>query len=179
MKIIHALKELPLIDKKITKNTQLLEKYSAAVANGEHVKLSFKSIEEQTQEVNSLLQSNKDLVQSRASLRRNLAITNATVFVAIDGQERTITEWIEYRQYGLKALMNTFSSLSDQRAVMEVVKTPANPQEGVKVIKFYDEKFKNEELSKIMELQNKIDTTLEVVNATTDLIEAPVAKQAK
>jgi len=65
MKIIEALKEIPLIEKKIKKNNDDVLRYSATVDNGTPV-LYFPTLEEQKQKVLSTVQSTKDLVARRA-----------------------------------------------------------------------------------------------------------------
>lgn len=170
MKIIQALKELPLIEKKIQKNIELIKKYAAAVDNGK-VQLFFDTVDAQRQQITSLIQSNNDLVSLKAKIRRDLATTNARTPVTINGKTYTIAEWIELKQHGLENMRNTFAALDDLQATRAAMTAPPNPTTGVKVVRFYDEVFKNSQLSEVLELQNTIDTILEIVNATTDIIE--------
>lgn len=172
MKIIEALKELPLIDKKLTKNEQLLLTYSASVDAGTiYNSLKFASAEEQTKQVASLIQSSEDLVSRKAKIRKVLSKTNATIEVTIDGNVKTISEWIEYRKAGLNLLQRSYNQLQDNQCIREVQSTKFDGQQGIKVIRHYDEATRNAKLNAILELASKIDTTLETVNATTDLVE--------
>lgn len=172
MKIIEALKELPLIDKKLQKNAQLIATYAASVDAGTvYNSLKFPSVEAQTTEVNALLQSTESLVQRKARIRRALAITNAATSVTIGGHTRTITEWIEYRASGINFISDAYSKLQETNAANDVRNTKFDGTQGIKVVRHYDEKAKNEKLTQLMEIQSKIDTTLETINATTDLIE--------
>lgn len=173
MKIIEALKEIPLIEKKIKKNNEDVLRYSATVDNGTPI-LYFTTLEEQKQKVLSTVQSTKDLVSRRAALRRALALTNAKTEVTIMGLTKTITEWIEYRQFGLTKLKDTFGYIdqSNINARNAASKTPIpDATVGIKVVALYPEEQKNEEMSFLLDLGNSIDTTLEITNATTDLVE--------
>lgn len=172
MKIIEALKELPLIDKKIAKNIEFIKKYSAAVNNG-RVQLFFADEATQKAQVQGFIQSNVDLIARKAALRRQLSLTNATVQVTISGQRKTIAEWIEYRQHGLDFMKSTYGALDDTNANRVAMQTPnTNPAVGVTVVRFYEEEKKNQALAQVLDTQNSIDTSLEITNATTDLVEA-------
>lgn len=172
MKIIEALKELPLIDKKLEKNNALIVSYAASVDAGTvHNGLKFASVEEQTNQVAALIQSSEDLVARKAKIRKALAKTNATMVVAIGAKTKTITEWIEYRKGGLAALQSAYSRLKDDHVANEVRNVKFDGTQGIKIVRHYDEANRNAKLNEILELATKIDTTLETVNATTDLIE--------
>lgn len=174
MKIIEALKELPLIDKKILRNTELIQKYSSEMIAGENYQYVFGSADKQREEVKSLLQSTDDLIARKAKIRRALAITNANVSVTIHGVTRTISEWIEYRQKGIdlqiKALgacnlTNANQQVAAQRGRIEIA------EGGIRFERFFDEKANNEATAKLLDIQAAIDPQLEIVNATTDLKE--------
>lgn len=174
MKIIEALKELPLLEKRIQKNNGMIAVYASDVDTGhgaERQSLAFSTVEEQRKEVQSLVQSTNDLVKRKAELRRKLAITNATVEVKIEGVTMTIAEWIEYRQHGVKNILNALSALNDNSGRQKMQSTQFDPEKGIKIIKFYDEKDRNEQAEKWSSIADKIDSSLEIVNATTDLIE--------
>ena len=173
MKIIEALKELPLIDKKLEKNRQSLAEYASSVDGGTTGNtLKFPTKEEQTAEVAALIQSSQDLVSRKAKLRRALAITNAKVKVSIGGlPEKSIIEWIEYRQKGAEALRACYSSLSDNAAASKLNTFKFDGTQGVRIQRHYDEAVRNKLLEGVFDLPTKIDSTLELINAITDLIE--------
>jgi hypothetical protein len=172
MKIIEALKEFPLLEKRIEKNIELVQKYSSELDLGK-AEYTFGSNENQTKEVTSLLQSTDDLIARRAKLRRALAVTNAKIKVTILGKERTITEWIEYREKGCDLQVKALNALNDKTASLQLQANQGKLDlaAGVRVVRFYDEKEKNEKANKLMEEKSVIDASLEIVNATTDLTE--------
>ena len=170
MKIIEALKELPLIEKKINKNMGLIHEYCADVDNGQ-MSLPFGTIQQQRKEVDALLQSTKDLVARDAVLRKNLALTNATVKVDIGSEWHSITEWIALRTRGIDNKIKMWGMLGDSVARTKLNSVPFDTEKGIKIVRFYDEKTKNEQLERLEEIKGQIDSKLEMVNATTDLIE--------
>lgn len=170
MKIIEALKELPLIEKKIAKNIQQIQQYSSEADNG-HMSLPFGDAEKQAKEVDSLVQSTNDLVSRSATLRRVLALTNATIHVEIGGVSRTISEWISYRERGFANQLNALRALNDSIAKGNLNKVGFDEQEGIKIARFYDEKDRNEKVLAVEDIQGQLDARLEMVNATTNLVE--------
>lgn len=172
MKIIESLKELPLLEKRIEKNVQLVQLYSSEMDMGKG-EYTFGTKEKQDVEVKGLVQSTHDLISRRAKIRRVLAITNAKVIVKIGRHERTITEWIEYRQKGVDLELKLFGALNDGNGSrqLQLNQGKLDLSAGVRIVRFYDEKAKNDNVSECMELKSMIDSTLEIVNATTDLFE--------
>jgi len=170
MKIIEALKELPLIEKKIIKNNELLQKYSSYAS---HIGSEFKTEKEQTAKVNSIIQSNEDLVNRYLQLKRILSLTNATVEVEINNIKLTLIEWLAYKNTCYKLLIDTFNNLNIGNAESQLMKNKPNIKEGdtLGVIRCYVEKDRLTSKEKIQDTMDKIDATLEIVNATTDLIE--------
>lgn len=171
MKIIEALKELPLLEKRIVKNTELIQQYSSGVDNGANT-FQFGDSTAQVKEVTSLLQSTQDLIQRRAWIRRNLAYTNTGVKVTIGSFTRTITEWIEYRQHGIDSSIKAYNALNNNAAQNQLRTMNVDLAKGVRTVTFFDEKTKNDAINELMSVKSGIDSQLEIVNATTDLLEA-------
>lgn len=170
MKIIEALKELPLIDKKIQKNIAQIQQYSSEADNG-HMDLPFGTADEQAKEVASLVQSTNDLADRSANIRRVLSLTNATVAVEISGVTRSITEWIAYRTNGFSHQIRALQAMNDSIAKANLNKVGFDEEKGVRIARFYNEKDRNEKTAALEALQGQLDARLEMVNATTDLVE--------
>lgn len=172
MKLIEALKRLPVIEKRIQKNLGLINDYCCAIDNG-NMDLAFETPEKQQAEVISILQAVNDLVAEKASLRRRLAMTNAKTVVTIGGMEKTITEWIEYRERGMTNVLQAYLNLNTREAESKLRNGNINidPDKGFKTVRFYDEKQRNEMIERYENIRDNIDAQLEKVNATTDLIE--------
>ena len=168
MKIIEALKELPLIDKKLAKIAVQIQQYSSEADNG-HMSLPFETPEKQAAEVDALVQSTNDLVTRSAHIRRALAMTNADIAVELGGKTRTISEWIAYRDRGFANQLRALQALNDSVARSNLKTAGFDEEKGIKIARFYDEKARNEKILAIEELQGQLDAKLEMVNATTDL----------
>lgn len=173
MKIIEALKELPLLEKRINSNIEKISQYAAGVdtTSDGTSGFVFNSSDEQRKQVASLIQSNEDLIKQRASLRRNLYNTNIQVMVEINGEKKSIAEWIEYREKGFYMLESTYRALNDMRATNELRQTKVDPSVGARVVRFYTETDKNDMVNKMEAIRDQLTSQLEIVNATTDLIE--------
>ena len=169
MKIIEALKELPVLEKRLLKQSEKIQEYASYATNIGPV---FDTVEEQKSQVQSLVRSNLDLIERYCKLRNVLNKTNTTIKVKIEGDERTISEWITFREKGYGFTESTFRRLNDAMAKNHF-QQPCNFAEGqsLTLIYCYDEKEKNKALEKAEKVYNQIDSTLEIVNATTDLIE--------
>ena len=169
MKIIEALKQLPLLEKRINKNISLLQEYSSDIDRAEDTDLPFKTPEAQQKEVNEIMQATEDLVRRRGKIRRALAITNAQVEVEIEGITATITEWIEYRERGMNTLIKMHTALNDNTAQKKVNQGGVDLSKGLKTLRFYDEKERNQKIQDLTITSGMIDSTLETVNAVTDI----------
>lgn len=169
MKLIEALKELPLIEKKVARNVEKLREYASAVDNGK-VDLKFSTEALQRKEIESLLQSSNDLANRADKLRRAIALTNANTNVTIKGETRTILEWISFRRNTFQLRLSALQALSDTASTQQMRNTPVDPAVGIRVVRFYDEKNKNEKIEDLHNLYDAVDSTLEIVNATTDIV---------
>lgn len=170
MKIIEALKELPLIEKKVKKNNEKIREYSSF---GSHVGPAFDTQEQQNKEVDSLIQSNKDLIYRYMKIKHSLNLTNLKTDVTINGQTCTIADWIIWKQKTGQMFLSTYANLSTSIGESHIRIHQANLQDGIQIgiVKCYSETFKNTNIDSIQDTIDKIDAALEMVNATTDLIE--------
>lgn len=170
MKIIEALKELPILEKRIAKQYQQIRDYSSY---GSHVGPTFATQEEQINQVKSLIQSNEDLVSRYLKLRRVLNKTNCAIEVTIGTETLSIIEWITMRKSAGKMMIDTYNSQSILVATQHINTKPADIASGVSVgvVRCFDEKEKNASIAAMQAILEKIDASLEMVNATTDLVE--------
>lgn len=170
MKIIEALKELPLIKKKMEKTTSQIREYSSYLVG---VNLAFETEERQKQEVESLIQSNLDLATRFEKLTEALSRTNSSTIVEIEGVKKTIRGWITYRNVTANYAKQTYEALTNTAAqnAINANQGRLNLEAGVQVKRLYKEEEKLKQLNKIQSIVDKIDATLEIVNVNTDLVE--------
>ena len=166
MKLIEAMKELKLIEKKMAKNAQLITKYSAQ-PNSE--RLYFGDAESQKKEIQSLIQSNLDLAENYVALKIRIERTNLETVIEFHGKDLSLAELLVYKRKIAKAILTTFEALDDSSAKMGLMRRSSGEDRAV-IERFYDERTKNDKLREWQDFYEAIDSRLEVVNATTDLV---------
>lgn len=164
MKLVEAMKELKLIEKKIDKNINSIQKYSSQPSNERPY---FTSIEEQKKEIKSLIQANKDLMDNYLDLKQKIEKTNLTITVEMDGRKYTISELLVLKRRLAKLMIASYEAMNDKEAKHSIMRLSDSQ---IKVERFYDEKEKNQGLAMWQDFYDNIDSRLEVINATTELV---------
>lgn len=179
MKIIECIKEFPLLIKRMDANTAKINQYASTTTLQED--MPFGTVEAQKKEVASLVQANVDLFERYMHLTRSLMLTNATTIVEIAGQKRSITEWLHIRGAGklsaiaFEKLTATYQGLNTNTANAQLRQFSGKvdlTEKSLQAIRCYDQKMVDEKAAEFLELRGIIDAKLEIVNATTDLVEA-------
>lgn len=167
MKIVEAMKELKLIEKKMNKNNDSIQKYSSQPSNERPY---FQDEDSQKKEVKNLVQSNKDLLANYLDLKKKIERTNLETTVEMDGVKYTISDLLVLKRRLAKTMIDSFSSMNDQNAKQGLM-TMRGSDSSIKIERFYDERERMDGLRKWQDFYDNIDSRLEVVNATTDIIE--------
>jgi hypothetical protein len=166
MKIVEALKEMKVILKRMDKNSKQITEYAALPDNE---RLHFGTKEAQKKEIKGLIQANIDLATNYINLKQRIEKTNLATKVEINGVTYTISEMLIYKRTLAKVLVNTFKALNDGQARLRVVQARGEKQPIIE--KFYDETDKNNGERMWDDLYHTIDSRLEVINATTELVD--------
>lgn len=166
MKIIEWLKELKLILKKIQSNQQRIGQLSSLLSNEKP--LVWNSDKDQAKEVMSLVQSTFDLEVDYLKIKLSIEKTNNATNVTIDWITKTITEWLTTLRQTQSIVKQTMSFCSTKRA--EQLLARLTSKEWIEIIPCFDEKKVTEIFSKYIDTVERISSTLEVINATTDLV---------
>lgn len=171
MKIIEAMKQI----KDLQRKAEDLRKKVAVHCAG----LNFETPtygQEQRQTVDGWLQAHRDIVQEILRLRVAIQKTNVTTPVTISigghGVTKTIAEWV-HRRRDLAALDASMLMQLGDRGLKEQVgrDTQGNAIE-IRIVRYFDPKRRDELLEEFRSEPTTIDSTLEVVNAVTDLVAA-------
>ena len=132
----------------------------------------FNSPEAQAKEVRSLLQANKDFTDNYLTLKGQVEKTNLAITVEMDGRKYTLSELLTLKRKLAQAMVASYTAMNDTAARESQIRTVRSTSDNtVKIERFYDEKEKNDGLRKWQDFYDNIDSRLEVINATTDLIE--------
>lgn len=127
--------------------------------------------------VNEWIQSHSDVLKEILKLRVSIQKTNLATSVDVQIDEKTMTktiaEWIHRRRDLATAEHSMWSGLTD-RGLREGTQTPTIsggvPFE-VKIRRYFDPTERDAKIELYRSEPGVIDRTLEVVNATTDVIE--------
>lgn len=172
MKIIEALKHIKLNDTKIKDLQEKIGQYCAHLSHeptmyGEKTAIT----------VNGWVQSCEDLVKENIRLHIAIQKTNFTVLVAIklgdDLVTKSIAEWILRRRTYAAIDLQTWKRLSDRGLQGGSLKSTQPGMEPTPVTIVYDfnPELRDKKVIIYKSESHLIDAALEIVNATTDLIE--------
>lgn len=169
MKIIEGMKELKLLRKKMKKNRELITKYASQVSTE---KTYFDNKQAQEKEVKSLVQSNMDMTTVYSSLKLNIEKTNLATEINFKNKKYSVSELLIMKRVLCAEIIQTYNSLNDT-AANRTLQTRYSGLSGkdAQVERFFSESSKNEELAYWSDFIDSIDSRLEVVNATTDLVD--------
>ena len=170
--ITEGLKRLRLLDKRMAKNCEEIEKYSSLLSNEKAI---FDTEAKQREEVAKLIQSNTDLEAEYCHIKAMVDYTNLVTMVVIEDEERSIHSWLTVLRKTGSRLIQTYKSLSTSEANRNQVRYRDKETLTPTVIRLYDENAKRAGQRKWEDLTagKTIEGRLEVVNATTQLSEVP------
>lgn len=131
---------------------------------------------DQRAKVSEWLQAHSDILKEILSLRVAIQRTNLATNVSIEigGKHvaKSIAEWI-HRRRDLASLEQTaWAELGDRKLKEQNVQTsPSGPVTEIRIRRYFDAADRDKNVDLYRSEPSIIDSTLEVVNATADLIE--------
>ena len=130
---------------------------------------------DQKSTVDGWIQSHSDILQEilklRVAIQRTNIATSVTIEVGGKQVSKSIAEWIHRRRDLAKLDMDMWAKLGDRGLKEQNLQTaPGGPVTEVRIRRYYDPKERDAKVSLYRSEPSVIDATLEVVNATTDLI---------
>lgn len=171
MKIIQAMKTVKMNKAKVA---DLQTKLANICAN-----LSFETPMYGTEtgnKVKEFLQSCTDLSQENVRLltaiqRTNLA-TQVTIAIGEKNVTKNIAEWVWRKREYAAVDMATWTKLTDRGLKEGMANTSTGTPLEMKLVRHYDPVARDNAIGMYRSEPHQIDAALEIVNATTDLIEA-------
>lgn len=131
--------------------------------------------DKQREQVREWLQSCEDISKKILELRFNIQRTNIVTKVVIElggnQVEKTIAEWIHRRRDLAQSDQAIWSRLTDKGLKEGQLKNTTGDLIDVKIIRNYDPVERDNKVELYRSEPSIIDSTLEVINAVTDLIE--------
>lgn len=127
------------------------------------------------EQISEWLQAHEDLMQEVARLRVAIQRTNLRTKVAIElagaSPTKTIAEWIHRRRDLAKLDEEAWGGLTDKGLRESKVKASSGEVVDVSVVRNFDPVERDNKLDAYRSEPLQIDAALEVVNATTDIID--------
>ncbi|HLG97122.1 MAG TPA: hypothetical protein VKX49_12485 [Bryobacteraceae bacterium] len=169
MKIIEAMKTLKHLQEKCADLRKKVATYCAD--------LDFETpvYPDQKDQVTQWIQSHQDSLHEIARLRVAIQRTNLStpVTIEIDGKQvtKSIAEWIHRRKDLAKADLEMWSGLGDRSLREGLMQNTTGGNITVKIRRYFDPKLRDAKVDVYRREPSLIDSTLETVNAVTDVIE--------
>lgn len=170
MKLIQAMKQVKLL---LVKAEDLRKKISVHCAHS--------SVEtplygdKQREQVAEWLQAHSDVLKEILRLRVAIQRTNLATEVTIELGGKNVTKniaaWIHRRRDLSSLEMQAWQSLTDRNLREGVMKTSQGEQVEVKTVRNFDPVQRDTKVELYQSEPALIDSTMEVINAVTDLIE--------
>lgn len=164
MTLIEALKKMNLLNKKMKRNAEDIQRYSSKLSNRKPL---FDTEREQREAIKNLVQSTLDMAQEYSDLHARVNRTNMETEVLFQGQKWTIHEMILYNQRLADNIANCYSAMNSQEAEKSM-RSYGSSDTTIELL--FDEKQRAAGLAKWMDIKEEINAKLEVVNATTDIL---------
>ncbi len=173
-KVIEAMNELKLIEKRLTSKLSFLERFAARPSIRED---SFGGKEKD--KVNEAIQSCVDLVTEYERLKRTIDFTNlwakTSVKTAGKEKEHTLHSLILHKRVLCSFLKKIYAALDDRRAHSEVEQIRArqatDAKLNIQVVHNYDIAKRDEAKVAIDELEASIDSSLQIANSKLEVID--------
>lgn len=169
MKIIEAMKQIKDLQLKIA---DIKKKVAAHCADMDFETPTYGA--DQKKQIDEWLQSIHDMIvtilERRIAIQRTNLATPVTIEIGGKQVTKSIAEWIHRRRDLAENEREAWAGLTDKGLRESRVKTTAGDDKVVTIRRYFDPKTRDEKIELYRSEPSKIDATLEVINAITDII---------
>jgi hypothetical protein len=169
MKLIEGLKGTKVLQQKANDLRDLVKAHCARSS------LETDKYPNQKGRVAVWMQAHSDLMKEILRLRIAIQRTNLATSVTIELDDKVITktiaEWIHRRRDLAQEEQSMWNCLTDRGIAEGIVKGPTGDPVEIKIVRFFDPGERDNKRELYQSEPMIIDSRLEVVNATTDMIE--------
>lgn len=171
MKLIQAMKQLKDLAIKAEDLRVKVNKFCADLT------IETPTYPDQKRQVAEWIQSHGDILKEILRLRFLIQKTNIAtpVTIELEGKQvtKTIAEWIHRRRDLAKLEQGMWAQLTDRNLKEQNVQTtPGGAVTEIRIRRYYDPQERDRKTEIYRAEPSVIDATLEVVNATTEMLEA-------
>lgn len=168
MKLIEALKQIKDLSRKHDDIVAKIRTHAAISS------IETKVYPDQQARVTEWLQSQSDILKEILRLRLAIQATNLATMVEIElggfAVNQSIAAWIHRRRDLANEEREAWEALTDCNIKEGTAQGPSGAEILIKIVRFYDPARRDAMRERFRAEPSKIDATLEVVNAVTDLI---------
>lgn len=172
MKIIEALKTIKANKKKVEDLIVKITENSAFLSNQTS---PYGNQVETTRQVDGWIDSVRQILRDNEILTHRIHKTNNSTLVSIDvgkySVEKTIDEWLSRRESGVELHLRAYKALTDRRLREEFIVQPDGTRVPITIVRNYNAAARDDAISLLDIEKSLIDSRLEIVNATVDLLE--------
>lgn len=130
---------------------------------------------DQKAQISTWIQAHSDVLKEILKIRTSIQKTNILTIVPVEigGHKvsKTIAEWIHRRRDLATSELTIWQSLGDRGLKEGPIKTTQGEEKTIKIRRYFDPLERDKKIEMFRSEPSIIDRTLEVINATTDLIE--------
>lgn len=168
MKIIEAMKQIKANKEKVHELMQRIQR------NAAHLSIETPQYENQADKIKEWTQSCLDVSRDNVELLVKIARTNLATPVTIQLGDKAVTksiaEWVWRRREYAEVDQKIWLCQSDRNLKEGMVQTSPGVTSEIKLVRYYDPSVRDANIDVHMKEKHTIDATLEVVNATTELL---------
>lgn len=174
MKIIEAMKQIKDLQ---VKAEDLRKKVALYCTDMDYETPVYGTEQDQRNQLESWIQAHHDILKEILQLRVAIQKTNIATPVEIQlsghAVKKTLAEWIHRRRDLAKEEQEMWAGLGRKESQMRegTIATSTGEKREAKIRRYYDPATRDSRIDVFRSEPNKIDATLEVVNAVTDLVE--------
>jgi len=177
MVLIEALKEQKYI---LRKMEDLRKKITLHCADLDCMQPTYGTAENQRKEIAGWIQAHNDLAFQLTKLKKSILRTNletrVTIKIGEQNIEHSISEWVIRKREVIDFQLLAYNALNDRGLSQQSLRTIGGADEANKMriarVRFYfDASNRDEQIELLKKEKEDIDKTLEIVNATTMLME--------
>jgi len=169
MKLIEALKKIKELHKKADDLKDKVKKNCAHLSNEKPV------YEDQKNQIASWLQSHNDIIKEilhlQISIQKTNLATNVVITLEDNNVEKSIAEWIHRRRTLAGLQESIYRNLTDRNLREGTITQSNNEKIEVHIQRYYSPAERDKRIELYSNEPSTIDAKLEIINATTDLIE--------